>query len=280
MQPIDAEPLVLHGPQHQWSTRVQFALLLSLFVLWGACNSLNDVLIQSFKTALSLSDTLSSLVQTAFYVGYMLGSLPAAFIARRFGYKTCVISGLGLVCTGAASFWPCSRGDHPSYALLLLCLYLLAFGLAFLECSANPWVVLIGERWRAGCGTAALNLAQSFNPLGSLGGVFLGRQMILTCSPAQRVRAVGRLYAALAAVFAAVALAFALVRFAAGDKPTRRAPVRCGLVRATVARRWYALGVGAQGWLEHVLRSSTAGREYFVNMQVLCGHAGSDRILA
>lgn len=138
------------------STRWQLALLLSLFILWGACNALNDVLIRAFQTSLTLSDAESSLVQTAFYMGYCLGALPAAALARRRGYKTCVCTGLGLVCVGAALFWPCSRTSDPWYPLLLGCLYLLAFGLAFLECSANPWIVLMAERRKAGTGTAAL----------------------------------------------------------------------------------------------------------------------------
>ena len=86
--------------------------------------------------------------------------------------RTAIITG-----TGAALFWPCSLVRQ--YAPLLGCLYLLAFGLAFLECSANPWIVLLAERRRRGAGTAALNLAQSFNPLGAVGGVLIGRQAIL-----------------------------------------------------------------------------------------------------
>jgi MFS transporter, FHS family, L-fucose permease len=165
----------------------QLLLLISLFILWGACNALNDVLIRAFQTALSLGDAESSLVQTAFYTGYCLGALPAAALARCRGYKICVCVGLGLVCSGSALFWPCSRGSAPWYPPLLGCLYLLAFGLAFLECSANPWVVLLAERRRSGSGTRALNLAQSFNPIGSVGGVLLGRQLILANSAPVRL---------------------------------------------------------------------------------------------
>lgn len=226
----------------------QLLLLLSLFALWGACNALNDVLIQTFKDAFTLSDAQSSLVQTAFYFGYLFGGVPAACVARRFGYKVCVCTGLSLVCTGSALFYPFSRGEQPWYWSLLGCLYLLAFGLAFLECSANPWIVLLGERRRTGFGTRALNMAQSCNPIGSIFGVLLGRQMILRGAAEERVAAVGCAYLVIAGIFAAVACAFALVRFPAGDgrQIAGRAPLRCTTLAGCVRRRGFACGVLAQ----------------------------------
>jgi MFS transporter, FHS family, L-fucose permease len=225
----------------------QLSLLVSLFILWGSCNALNDVLIRAFQTALTLGDAESSLVQTAFYAGYCLGALPAAALARRRGYKVCVCTGLGLVCAGALLFWPCSRGAMPSYTALLGCLYLLAFGLAFLESSANPWIVALAERRRAGSGTRALNLAQSFNPLGAMGGVLLGRQLILGSSSFEMVEAVGLTYLLLGSVFAAVGAGFILTRFP-GDEGTEalRAPFRCIAVRSSLRVRGFAAGVAAQ----------------------------------
>ena len=198
--------------------------------------------------AFDLSDALSGLVQTAFYFGYLFGGLPAACVARRFGYKVCVCTGLGLVCAGATLFWPCSSGDDPQYAALLLCLYLLAFGLAFLECSANPWIIILAERRHAGAGTRALNLAQAVNPLGSLGGVLLGRELVLGAPVPERIAAVGRVYLSLAATFACVALAFLVVRFPAGDGrvTSQRATLGCAHMRGALRRRGFVAGVAAQ----------------------------------
>lgn len=228
------------------ASRLQLALLVSLFVLWGACNALNDVLIRQFKKAFTLTDAQSGLVQTAFYCGYFLGALPAAWVARRHGYKVCVCLGLGLVCAGSALFWPSSRGAAPWYASLLGCLYLLAFGLAFLECSANPWIVLLAERRRAGSGTRALNLAQSFNPLGSVGGVLLGRTLILG---SDRVEAVGSAYLVLGLIFAAISVGFALTRFPAGDgraSGSARQPLRAAVLLGCLRHRGFCRGLAAQ----------------------------------
>ena len=225
---------------------MQIGLIFSLFALWGACNALNDVLIRTFKAAFSLSDMASSLVQTAFYFGYLFGGLPAACVSRRMGYKACVCVGLALVCTGALLFWPCSRSHQ--YGPLLMCLYLLAFGLAFLECSANPWIVLLAERRKAGSGTRALNLAQSFNPLGSVGGVLLGRQVIFGASQSQQIAAVGLTYLILAALFGCVLLAFLLVHFPAGDGRGEGTAGRWSLavLCLPLRRRGFAFGLLAQ----------------------------------
>ena len=228
------------------ATHTQLLLLVLLFILWGACNALNDVLIRTFKTAFTLTDYMSSLVQSAFYFGYLAGGLPAACIARRYGYKICVCAGLGLVCAGAAAFWPVSRVEQPSYTGLLGCLYLLAFGLAFLETSANPWIVLLAERQRVGSGTKALNIAQSFNPVGSVLGVLLGRQLILGAS--HPVEEVGHVYMILAITFACVAIAFVIVRFPAGDGRggARRQALGCGHVVGCLRSRGFRCGLGAQ----------------------------------
>ena len=227
------------------SSAWQLSLLVSLFILWGACNALNDVLIRQFKLAFTLSDMRASLVQTAFYFGYLLGGLPAAFLARKCGYKATVCFGLALVCIGAGLFWPSARAARPSYEALLLCLYLLAFGLAFLESSANPWIVLLGERRREGFGTAALNLAQAFNPLGSVGGVLLGRQLILG---SETVEAVGTAYLALGALFLLVMIAFCCTRFPAGDgrSQAHRQRLQLSTIIGCLRRRAFACGVCAQ----------------------------------
>ena len=151
----------------------QLSLLVSLFFLWGAANNLNDILIRQFTKAFGLDSVHASLVQSFFYGGYFFGALPAAWLARRRGFKFAVCFGLCLFSAGALLFYPASWNGGEYFAFLG-CLGLIAFGLAFLEASANPWVVTLAERRRPGSGVRALNVAQGFNPLGCIAGVFVG----------------------------------------------------------------------------------------------------------
>ncbi|MBM7127874.1 L-fucose:H+ symporter permease [Dyella flava] len=159
------------------------ALIVSLFFLWGGANNLNDVLIAQFKKAFVLSDFGAGLVQSAFYLGYFLVAMPAGMYMRRFGYKSAVIFGLLLYGVGALLFWPAA--SQATYGLFLFALFVIASGLAFLETSANPFVTLLGSQETA---TRRLNLAQAFNPLGSIAGILIGQHFIFTGiehSPAQ-----------------------------------------------------------------------------------------------
>src|ERR1700742_33643 len=152
-----------------------FGLLVSLFFLWGVANNLNDILIKQFKKAFTLSDFRAGLVQSAFYLGYFLLAIPAGIFTRRFGFKAAVILGLLLYACGAFLFWPAA--DLRTYSLFLLALFVLASGLAFLETSANPFATVLGPPETA---AQRLNLAQAFNPLGSITGVFIGQQFIFS----------------------------------------------------------------------------------------------------
>jgi len=154
---------------------VAFALIVSLFFLWGMANNLNDILIKQFKKAFELSDFQAGLVQSAFYLGYFLLAIPAGICMRRFGYKGALLIGLALYAVGAFLFYP-AAALH-TYGLFLAALFVIASGLAFLETSANPLVTVLGP---ADSATRRLNLAQSFNPLGSITGVFVGQQFIFS----------------------------------------------------------------------------------------------------
>ena len=154
---------------------VAFALIVSLFFLWGMANNLNDILIKQFKKAFELSDFQAGLVQSAFYLGYFLLAIPAGICMRRFGYKGALLIGLALYAVGAFLFYP-AAAMH-TYGLFLAALFVIASGLAFLETSANPLVTVLGPAESA---TRRLNLAQSFNPLGSITGVFVGQQFIFS----------------------------------------------------------------------------------------------------
>jgi FHS family L-fucose permease-like MFS transporter len=155
--------------------RLPFILVTSLFLSWALAASLNDVLIRHFQAALDLTRGQSSLIQLAFYIGYFCAALPAGLVIRRFGYKSGILIGLALYAAGAFAFYPAAA--FRSYVAFLAALYIIAFGLAFLETSANPFVALLGD---PSTGSARLNLAQSAYGLGAIAGPIVGGMLILT----------------------------------------------------------------------------------------------------
>ena len=152
-----------------------FVLLTSCFAFWGLANNMTDTLLAAFKRILSMSDFQTSWVQVAFYGAYGCLALPAALFIRKYTYKAGVLLGLGLFSGGALLFYPASLTMN--YFHFLAALYVLAGGLSILETSANPFIVSLGPE---STGTQRLNLAQSFNPLGSITGVVLSREFILS----------------------------------------------------------------------------------------------------
>lgn len=162
--------------KHNKSTLIfPLVLIVSLFFLWGVANNLNDILIGHFRKAFSLTDFASGLVQSAFYLGYFCFAIPAALYMKRFGYKSGVILGLLLYGLGALLFYPAA--ELYEYRFFLFALFVIASGLAFLETSANPLIVAMGNPDTA---ERRLNLAQSFNPLGVISGVLIGKVFILS----------------------------------------------------------------------------------------------------
>ncbi|MDX2303228.1 MAG: L-fucose:H+ symporter permease [Microscillaceae bacterium] len=151
-----------------------FILVTSLFALWGFANDITNPLVSAFKTVLEISNTQASLVQLAFYGGYFTMALPAAFFIKKYSYKSGVLMGLALYATGALLFYPAAVTEQ--FGFFLLALYILTFGLAFLETTANPFILSLGSEATA---TRRLNLAQSFNPMGSLLGMLTASNFIL-----------------------------------------------------------------------------------------------------
>ncbi len=151
-----------------------FVLVTTMFALWGFANDITNPMVSSFKKVLELSNTQASWVQAAFYGGYFTMALPAAYVVRKYSYKKGLIVGLLLYSLGALLFFPATMTE--SYGFFLLALYILTFGLAFLETTANPFIMAMGPEKTA---TQRLNLAQSFNPLGALSGLFVAQTFIL-----------------------------------------------------------------------------------------------------
>ena len=227
-------------------------LITALFFFWGMANNLNDILIPQFKKAFILTDLQSSLVQQAFYAGYFVMALPAGFLMRRFGYKAAVVTGLCIFAIGAFSFWP--GAEIRQYPWLLGALFVIASGLAFLETSANPLMTILGDEKHA---AFRLNLAQSFNPLGSLAGIWVGKTFILsgieklnsTADFVRETKAVQMPYLAIGLVVLAWAALVALSRFPAAATRRVEDEVRMGALQSVgglFRHKHFLMGVVAQ----------------------------------
>ena len=155
-------------------SKIPFILITSLFLVWGLFNNMTDTLLAAFKRIMSMTDFQTSWIQTAFYGSYFCLAIPAALYIKRFTYKSGVLLGLGLFIIGAMLFYPASVSMQ--YAHFLVALFVLAGGLAILETTANPYIIAMGPEATA---TRRLNLAQSFNPIGSILGIIIGKLFIL-----------------------------------------------------------------------------------------------------
>ena len=238
-------------------------LIVTLFFLWGVANNLNDVLMPHLRKAFFLSDFQSSLVQSAFYLGYFFLALPAGWVIQRYGYKVTVLVGLITFGIGASMFYPAA--ELLQYGWFLTALFVIAAGLAFLETSANPLITVLGEPSRA---EQRLNLAQAFNPLGAITGVVVGREFILSgveptqtelaaMSQAQllafqsaEAQSVQTPYLIVAAIVLAWAVLVAITKFPAqAQAPAPDDPDQLSMrqsIAALASRRHFLFGVMAQ----------------------------------
>lgn len=153
---------------------IPFILITSLFALWGFANDITNPMVSAFKKVLELNNTQASWVQMAFYGGYFTMALPAAIFAKKYSYKAGILIGLALYAIGALLFYPAAA--YEQFWFFLAALYILTFGLAFLETTANPFILAMGAKETA---TQRLNLAQAFNPIGALAGLFVAQNFIL-----------------------------------------------------------------------------------------------------
>ncbi|MEJ6579501.1 MAG: sugar MFS transporter [Akkermansiaceae bacterium] len=150
-----------------------FILTTCCFALWGFANDVTNPLVKVFKEVFLINNTESSLVQAAFYGGYFTMALPAAFFIRRYSYKAAIMVGFALYAIGAFLSLPASISAN--FYIFILGFYILTFGLSFLETACNPYILAMGPPETA---TQRLNLAQAFNPMGSLTGMFVMTSLI------------------------------------------------------------------------------------------------------
>jgi MFS transporter, FHS family, L-fucose permease len=157
------------------SILVPFILVTSLFALWGFANDITNPMVAAFKNILLISNFESSLVQFAFYGGYCVMAIPAAIFIQKFSYKMGLLMGLFLYALGCLLFIP--SGMMMQFWAFLLSYFIMTCGLSFLETSANPYILALGPEDTA---TRRLNFAQAFNPLGSITGMFVASNLILS----------------------------------------------------------------------------------------------------
>ncbi len=152
---------------------VPFVLITLCFALWGFANDITNPMVKAFSKIFRMSATDGALVQVAFYGGYFAMAFPAAIFIRRYSYKAGILLGLGLYALGAFMFYPAKlSGDYYPF---LIAYFILTCGLSFLETSSNPYILSMGTEATA---TRRLNLAQSFNPMGSLLGMYVAMNFI------------------------------------------------------------------------------------------------------
>jgi len=247
-----------------------FVLVALLFPLWGFANDVTNPMVKAFSRILQMSNFQGSLVQFAFYGGYFAMAFPAALFIKRYSYKAGILVGLGLYAIGALLFIPGSM--MMVFWPFLVAYFTLTCGLSFLETSANPYILAMGSEETA---TRRLNLAQSFNPMGSLLGMFIAQQFILArldsatalergAMPADQLAAltaqdlgvIRTPYLGIAFVIVVVFVAIAITRMPAyGEEdrslnigPTLRRLLRNGRYTGGVVAQFFYVGAQIMCW--------------------------------
>ena len=214
-----------------------FALVTSLFLLWGLANNMTDTLLAAFKRIMDMSDAQTSLIQFAFYGSYFCFALPAAIFISRHSFKSGIILGLLLYSAGAILFLPAAYAA--SYGFYLLAIYIMAGGCSVLETTANPYILSMGSPETA---TRRLNIAQSFNPIGSIIGILMSKYFILKDIS---LYSVSGTYASLGLVLIAILVAILFVKMPAGRDSGSKSGIIASFGRL-FRNRLYRYGVVAQ----------------------------------
>ena len=214
-----------------------FVLVTSLFLLWGLANNMTDTLLAAFKRIMDMSDAQTSLIQFAFYGSYFCFSLPIALLIRKKSYKSSIILGLLLYATGAILFYPAAK--VASYTFYLIAIYIMAGGCSVLETTANPYILCMGSPETA---TRRLNIAQSFNPIGSILGILLSKYFILDDIS---LYSISGTYASLGGVLLFLLLVIFFAKMPIGKDNGKQDNVRATF-RRLFANKLYRRGVIAQ----------------------------------
>ena len=214
-----------------------FALVTSLFLLWGLANNMTDTLLAAFKRIMDMSDAQTSLIQFAFYGSYFCFALPAAIFISRHSFKSGIILGLLLYAAGAILFLPAAYAA--SYGFYLVAIYIMAGGCSVLETTANPYILSMGSPETA---TRRLNIAQSFNPIGSIIGILMSKYFILKDIS---LYSVSGTYTSLGLVLIAILVAILFVKMPAGRDSGNRSGIIASFGRL-FRNRLYRYGVVAQ----------------------------------
>lgn len=229
-----------------------YALVTSLFFLWGLANILNSALIAHFQPVFTIGRAEAMLVESAFYLGYFTIAIPAGLFMEKYSYKKGILLGLLLYALGAFLFVPAAK--LLTFGFFLIALYVIACGLAFLETGANPYVIMLGKTETA---TRRLNFSQSFNGVALIVGPWLAGKFIFAgnegamdtlASKQQAADAVIFPYVLIGGVVLFVAVLFLLMRMPEPDKGegikfNKEIFKRKHLVLAVIAQMFY---VGAQ----------------------------------
>lgn len=231
---------VARSPLIQQGMLLPFILVAMLFPLWGFANDVTNPLVKAFKDIFLISNAQSSLVQFAFYLGYGIMAIPAAIFIRKYSYKSGILLGLSLYAIGALLFIPASIQQEFNFFLAALCI--LTCGLALLETTANPYILSMGDSATA---TRRLNLAQAFNPIGSLTGMFIASTVILNKLQIEEFRAAERVkhpeYADMLPSVVDGKLTEALSQFAANEPVAHQAMQAADLI--TVRGPYIAIAI-------------------------------------
>ena len=246
-----------------------FILITSLFALWGFANDITNPMVAAFQTVMELSAAKASLIQFAFYGGYATMAIPAALFIRRYSYKSGILLGLALYAIGAFLFIPAA--EWQAFSFFCVSLYILTFGLAFLETTANPFILSLGDKETS---TRRLNLAQAFNPVGSLSGMAVASFIVLPQLLSDQRDAAGKIifpllsdaekasirlhdlavirnpYVAIGLVVVAVLVIIALTKMPKTESEEKKAAGETHTVKETLSNLWhnsiYREGVFAQ----------------------------------
>lgn len=266
--------------------RLAFILVTCLFFLWGFSYGLLDVLNKHFQEALDITRARSALLQAAYFGAYFLMALPAAALMERHGYKTGILLGLGLFACGALLFIPATRAGVFEY--FLFALFVIACGLACLETAANPYATVLGP---AESSERRLNLAQSFNGLGTFIAPFIGGKLFFDASATgiSGSHGVQLIYVATAIVVIVIAILIWRTRMpeVSGEASTVAAPIshtplfsQPHFVFAVIAQFFYvAAQVGAGAFfinyaVDHIPGLSSERAAYLLAVALGCFLAG------